>query len=146
MGNRYCKVNKDKSTRFTTRLVSKKAINSYNEELYKRENIDLLQKAGFLERKNCIPLVVKHQSSKNSKAGADFKNIGALKSIFLIEKPKQLPVQNIDIVTPVILRENLLLYKDYPNLIALPIGSVHNVDGWGFVKHYGTERLVLSLD
>ena len=63
-----------------------------------------------------------------------------------VEKPKQLPVQNIDIVTPVILRENVLLYKDYPNLIVLPIGSVHNVDGWGFVKHYGTERLVISLD
>ena len=62
------------------------------------------------------------------------------------EKPKQLPVENIDIVTPVIPRENLLPYKDYPNLIALPIGSVHNVDGWGFVKHYGTERLVISLD
>ena len=62
------------------------------------------------------------------------------------EKPKQLPVQNIDIGTPVIPRENLLPYKDYPNLIALPIGSVHNVDGCGFVKHYGTERLVISLD
>ena len=62
------------------------------------------------------------------------------------EKPKHLPVQNIDIVLPVIPRENLLQYKDYPNLIALPIGSVHNVDGWGFVKHYGTERLVISLD
>ena len=62
------------------------------------------------------------------------------------EKPKQLPVENIDIVTPVIPRENLLPYKDYPNLIALPIGSVHNVDGWGFLKHYGIERLVISLD
>ena len=62
------------------------------------------------------------------------------------EKPKQLPVENIDIVTPVIPRENLLQYKDYPNLIALPIGSVHNVEEWGFVKHYGIERLVVSLD
>ena len=25
-------------------------------------------------------------------------------------------------------------------------GSVHNVDGWGFIKHYGRERLVISLD
>ena len=62
------------------------------------------------------------------------------------EKPKQLPVQNVDTVTPVIPRENLLPYQDYPNLNALPIGSVHNVDGWGFVKHYGRDRLVVSLD
>ena len=77
-GNRYCKVNKDKSTRFTTRLVSKKAIHSHNEELYKGENIDLLQKAGLLEHTNCIPLLAKHHSSNNSKADADFKNIGVL--------------------------------------------------------------------
>merc|ERR1711867_156536 len=307
LGNRYCKVNKDKSTRFTTRLVSKKAIHSFNLELYKGENIDLLQKAGLLEHTNCIPLLAKCQSSHTSKADADFKNIGALEiNIFnrkeekkvqqeqfkekyaeemkkieektkplllefrnekekndrikdcklmfrgvetgklgdlvqgkyivkaakkenswfgkiyrlLIreeknkqdiivwsnanitkkleeaekaktmdladnflylqhdnlgvleitgygytpnrnkmvycnitlntrkgeEKPKQLPVQNKDTVTHIIPRENLLPYKDYPNLIALPIGSVHNVDGWGFVKHYGTERLVISLD
>ena len=306
-GNRYCKVNNDKSTRFTTRLVSNKAINSYNVELYKDENIDLLQKAGLLEHTNCIPLLAKRQSSNTSKADADFKSIGALeinifnrkeekkvqqeqfnekyaeemkkieektkplllefqnekekkdriedckwmfrgvdtgnlgdlaKGKYIVktakkenswfgktyrllirkeknkqdiivwsnekitkkleeaenaktmdladnflylqhdnlgvleitgygytpnrhkmvycnitlnprkseEKPKQLPVQNIDIVTPVIPRENLLQYKDYPNLIALPIGSVHNVEEWGFVKHYGIERLVVSLD
>ena len=23
---------------------------------------------------------------------------------------------------------------------------MHNVDGWGYIKHYGTERLVVSLD
>ena len=40
----------------------------------------------------------------------------------------------------------MLPYKEYPNLTALPIGSVHNVDGWGFIKHYGTEKLVISLD
>ena len=49
VGNRYCKVNKDMSTRFTTRLVSKKAINSYNKEIYKGENNDLLQNAGLME-------------------------------------------------------------------------------------------------
>ena len=52
----------------------------------------------------------------------------------------------MDIVTPVIPRENLLPYKDYLNLTTLDIGSVHNVDGWGNIKHYGTERLVISLD
>ena len=78
LGNRYCKVNEDKSTRFKTRLVSKKAIHSCNEELYKGENIDLLQKAGLLEHTNCIPLLAKRQSSNTSKADADFKSIGAL--------------------------------------------------------------------
>ena len=28
----------------------------------------------------------------------------------------------------------------------MPIGSVHNVDGWGIIKHYGTDRLVVSVD
>ena len=62
------------------------------------------------------------------------------------EEEKQFPVENTDIVTPFIPREDLLPYKEYPNLTALPIGSVHNVDGWGFIKHYGTEKLVISLD
>ena len=62
------------------------------------------------------------------------------------EKMEEKPVDNADTVTPVIPRENLLPYQDYPNLNALPIGSVHNVDGWGFVKHYGRGRLVISLD
>ena len=48
-------------------------------------------------------------------------------------------------VTPHIPRENLLPYRDYPNLTTLPIGSVHNVDGWTFLSHYGTERLIISL-
>ena len=55
------------------------------------------------------------------------------------EEEKQFPVENTDIVTPFIPREDLLPYKEYPNLTSLPIGSVHNVDGWGFIKHYGTE-------
>ena len=28
----------------------------------------------------------------------------------------------------------------------MPIGSVHSVDGRGFIKHYGRERLVISVD
>ena len=49
-------------------------------------------------------------------------------------------------LTPIIPRENLLNYREYPNLAYSPVGSVHNVDGWGYIKHYGTERLVVSLD
>ena len=55
-------------------------------------------------------------------------------------------VKENETVTPLIPRENLLPYKDYTNLIALPIGSVHNVDGWGAIRHYGAERLVILLD
>merc|ERR1712105_584030 len=76
--NRYCKVNKDKSTRFTTRLVSKKAINSYNRETYKGENIDLLQKDGLLEHTNCIPLLAKHQASNRCKTDAEIQRIETL--------------------------------------------------------------------
>ena len=28
----------------------------------------------------------------------------------------------------------------------MAIGSVHNVEGWSFIQHYGTDRLVVSLD
>ena len=97
-GNRYCKVNKDKSTRFTTRLVSKKAIHSRNVELYKGENIDLLQKAGLLEHTNCIPLLAKHHSSHNSKADADFKNIGALEiNIFNRKEEKKVQQERLTV-------------------------------------------------
>merc|ERR1711891_131419 len=77
-GNRYCKVNKDKSTRFTTRLVSNKATNSYNTETYQNENVDLLQKAGFLEHGNCIPFLAKHQASNRSKIDAELQWIEML--------------------------------------------------------------------
>merc|ERR1712208_116543 len=62
------------------------------------------------------------------------------------KKKKIVSVKENETVTPLIPRENLNPYKDYLNLIALPIGSVHNVDGWGFIKHYGTDRLVVSVD
>ena len=66
-GVRYCKNKQDKSTRFETRLISKKGNNSYNTESYKGENIDMLQKSGFLEHENCIPFLAKHQASHKSK-------------------------------------------------------------------------------
>ena len=51
-----------------------------------------------------------------------------------------------NVLTPIIPRENLLNYREYPNLISLGVGSVHIVDGWGYIIHYGTERLVVSVD
>ena len=32
---------------------------------------------------------------------------------------------------PFIPRENLLKYREYPNLTSFAVGSLHNVDGWG---------------
>ena len=49
-------------------------------------------------------------------------------------------------VTPIIPRENLLSYREYPNLISLGVGSVHIVNGHGYINHYGTEKLVVSVD
>merc|ERR1712208_205693 len=302
-GNRYWKVNKDKSTRFTTRLVSKGGIYSCHPG---KENDKILEKAGFVEHGNCIPLLARSKDSHTSKANAEFKNNGVLEInifnrkqdkkvqeeqfrekhaeefkkieekrkpmclelqnekqkrdkikecklmfcgeetgklgdlkqgkyivkaakkeytwfgktykllihekeneyIFIVwsnikitdklektensntvdladnflyihhdnlgmleitgygytpnrnkmvyckltlntrkdEEKKIVPVKENETVTPLIPRENLNPYKDYLNLIALPIGSVHNVDGWGFIKHYGTDRLVVSVD
>ena len=46
---------------------------------------------------------------------------------------------------PLIPRENLLPYREYQNLSILPIGYMYKVDGVGMIKHYGTERVVLSI-
>ena len=48
--------------------------------------------------------------------------------------------------TTLIPRENLLSYHEYPNLATLPIESVHNVVGYGFINYYGRDRLFVSLD
>ena len=57
-GNRYCMINKDKSTRFTTRLVSNGGVYSANDGTLE-ENDGLLEKAGMLEHDNCIPYLFK---------------------------------------------------------------------------------------
>ena len=46
----------------------------------------------------------------------------------------------------IIPRENLLNYREYPNLVTFPVDTVCNVDCWGYIKHYGRERLVVSVD
>ena len=45
------------------------------------------------------------------------------------------------VLMPLIPRENLPNYREYPNLISLGVGSVHIVDGWRYIIHYGAERL-----
>lgn len=303
-GNRYYKINKDKSTIFTTRLVSKGGIFSYSTESFKGENTKLLENAGFLEHENCIPYLSKSKGGLSNKADAELIKIEGLevhlqfrkenkkvkeekfkqkreeefkkieektKPLFLElnaqketlnrikawkarfsgvkttplaelkqgkyivlavkkaktcygkqykllikredaltivwsnkaikdklqeaedakaldvdgdflyiskedighlnitgqgntfngqrivyckltinrkedEKEEEIKVVEEDINTLKIPRENLLPYTEYPNLTTLPLGSVHNVDGWGVIKHFGRDRLIISLE
>ena len=62
-GSRFNKVNPDKGTSFTTRLVSKNGCYSYNTATTE-VNERLLEKAGFESHPNCIPYLA------NSKDGA----------------------------------------------------------------------------
>ena len=39
----------------------------------------------------------------------------------------------------------MLPYREYENLIVLPIGSVHKLDAIGNITHYGTPRLVVKI-
>ena len=71
-GNRYYKINQDKSTRFTTQLVSKGGVYSSNGGTLEGNN-ELLEKAGMLEHENCIPYLAKTKDSHTSKAEAEFK-------------------------------------------------------------------------
>ena len=71
-GNRYFKINQDKSTRYTTRLVSKGGVYSSNGGTLEGNN-ELLEKAGMLEHENCIPYLAKTKDSHTSKAEAEFK-------------------------------------------------------------------------
>ena len=77
VGNRYYKINLDKSSAFPTRLVSKGGVYSYNNDTLEN-NALLLQKAGFVEHENCIPYLSKSQASKNSKANAELRKIETL--------------------------------------------------------------------
>jgi hypothetical protein len=76
-GNRYCKINKDKSTRFTRRLVSRGGVYSCNIGTLE-ENDSLLEKAGMLEHDNCIPYLSKSKACKTHKADAEFKKMQVL--------------------------------------------------------------------
>ena len=61
-----------------------------------------------------------------------------------IKKPSEEVVENdLKTIIPI---ENLLNYREYPNLTSFPVDSVCNVEGWGYIKHYGRERLVVSVD
>ena len=50
------------------------------------------------------------------------------------------------VAIPTLLRENLLPYRDYPNIIKFPVGSLLRVEAIGYISHYGTMRLVVQVE
>ena len=76
-GTRYFKVNPNKSSRFTTRLVSKNGCYSFNVGTVEL-NSSLLSKAGFDEQVNCLPFLAKSKASGKSKAGSTLEKVELL--------------------------------------------------------------------
>ena len=76
-GTRYYKIDKDSSSTFPTRLVSKGGVYSYNNDTLEN-NALLLQKAGFLEHENCIPYLAMTEGTKASKADAELRKVDVL--------------------------------------------------------------------
>ena len=77
-GSRYYKVHPDSSTRFSTRLVSNKGVDSFNVDTTE-ENSKRLVRAGLVEHEHCIPYLARRQSGKKSKADAELRKIDTLK-------------------------------------------------------------------
>ena len=75
-GNRYYKIDKESSSTFPTRLVSKGGVYSYNNTL--ENNAILLQRAGFVEHDNCIPYLAKTKGGNRSKADAELRKVEAI--------------------------------------------------------------------
>ena len=65
-GNRYYKIDNDSSSTFTTRLVPKGGVYSFNKDTMEN-NTKLLQKAGFAAHENCIPYLSTGKGSNNNK-------------------------------------------------------------------------------
>ena len=89
VGNRYYKINKDKSTRFTTRLVSQGGVYSCHTG---KDNDKLLEKAGFVEHENCIPLLARSKGTNASKADAELRRVETL-DVKLINRKKDKKIQ-----------------------------------------------------
>ncbi len=84
-GNRYCKINNDNSTRFTTRLVSNGGVYSSNSATLEVNN-GLLENAGLLEHANCIPFLAKTMDSHTSKSSAELRKLEILHVNILNQK------------------------------------------------------------
>ena len=76
-GTRYYKVQKDKSSDFKTRLVSKKGCFSYN-NVSVEENSKMLCIAGLLPHPNCIPLLSSTKATAKSKTDAVLEKTGEI--------------------------------------------------------------------
>merc|ERR1712215_571738 len=57
-----------------------------------KENDKLLEKAGFVEHGNCIPLLARKKDSHTSKANAELKNNGALE-VNIVNRKEEKKVQ-----------------------------------------------------
>ena len=70
--NNNYKINKDRSTAFTTGLVP-------NGVVYNRSSVEhnaaLLQMGGFVEYDKCIPYMAKSKGTKNSHADAELRKL-----------------------------------------------------------------------
>ena len=71
------KINKECSSTFPTRLVSKGGVYSSNQGS-KEENAMLLEKSGFIKHENCIPFLSKMRGSQTNKADAELRKIETL--------------------------------------------------------------------
>ena len=89
VGNRYYKINKDKSTRFTTRLVSQGGVYSCHTG---KDNDKLLEKAGFVEHENCIPLLARSKGTNASKADAELRRVETL-DVKILNRKKDKKIQ-----------------------------------------------------
>ena len=76
-GNRYYKINKDSSTKFPTRLVSKGGVYSCNNGTTEY-NAKLLEDGGFVSHENCIPYLAKSKGTTTSKADAELRKVAVL--------------------------------------------------------------------
>ena len=46
---------------------------------------------------------------------------------------------------PLLSKEDLLSYREYENLMSLPVGTVHKINAIGNISHYGTPSLVVTI-
>lgn len=89
-GSRFYKLDNNKNSVFTTRLVSKKGCFSWNKAT-QEENKHLLQVAGLVNHPNCIPFLATSQANINSKAEGELRKVDEIKVALLPDKTKETP-------------------------------------------------------
>ncbi len=76
-GTRFFKINPDFTTKFETRLVSRKGCYSYNKAT-EQNNVLLLKKAGLIPHANCIPFLANTHANVKSKANMELRSVQSL--------------------------------------------------------------------